>query len=615
MKRRLPLLLLLLLALLPVSASAVGMVTEAKYDAGKLVLTAYADDDTVTVKNEKPSDIVLLLDTSSTMNTKNTNGAAYLAEVKAAVESFISDVVKEASETNEVNQIAILSYASTVKANVALTDASEVQSKLNRNILRVLDGSSNIATALTEAQTQFDDSDPAERNQIVILLYDSSTTTTDAARVAAITAAGDLRARGVELFCVDYAAQAQTDFAAALATDYFNKTTDLSVSGDFTAVLAKIVRQMGGTVYRPDGTAELRVTLSNAFAAPSADQIRVRAEKCLLFDTDQGRPKDEGWEEQALLTGYTVKIEDRTVTVTGFDYAANAVHGNDGAHGARLVVEIPLTWSATSGTDKILTSGKQATSGVYFKEVRLEPFTASSSVTFTENTYTVVHQRADGTTDKTTTHPILSGQADDLTTKASSGYLYGGLGLDTALPDGESAVSFHPTPNTTYTIREVPATYLRPYVYSVWRESGAQKTVTGLCLLTTVDGADYLKVGFATGGQEDPKASLCGTMTVKEGSTVTDRLVVVNGALTSDEERPSTGQIGYHVLDGHEFTRFQSSPLTFRPYWITNDGIRVSGPTTWTCTHRGSGTIETYAFVKISPQTGASSTKWVGTDS
>ena len=73
MKRRLPLLLLLLLALLPVSASAVGMVTEAKYDAGKLVLTAYADDDTVTVKSGKDSDIMLVLDTSSTMNT---NGAA-----------------------------------------------------------------------------------------------------------------------------------------------------------------------------------------------------------------------------------------------------------------------------------------------------------------------------------------------------------------------------------------------------------------------------------------------------------------------------------------------------------------------------------------------------------
>ena len=610
MKRRLPLLLLLLLALLPVSASAVGMVTEAKYDEGKLVLTAYADDDTVTVKNEKPSDIVLLLDTSSTMNTKNTNGEVYLAEVKAAVESFISNVAT--LETKEMNRIAILSYASTVKGNVALTDASEVQSKLNRNILRVLDGSSNIATALTEAQTQFDDSDPAERNQIVIILYDSSAATTDAARAAAIAAADGLKTSGVELFCVDYAApdKAQSTFAADLATDHFNKTTDLSASGDFTAALAKIVRQMGGTVYCPDETAELRVTLSDVFTVPSADQIRVRAEECTLFPG----ATPAGWEERALLTGYDVTVTGQTVTVTGFDYSANAVYKDDllGLHGSRLVVEIPLTWSKTSGKESILVKDTKAPSGVYFEAGLLEAF-KRPSVAFTDGIYTVVHQRVDGTTAETT-HRILSGQTDDLTTKVSSRYLYGGLGSGTSFANGENAAKFTPKANATYTIREVPDTYLQPYVYSVWREDDGQKTVTGLCLLTTADGASCRAVGFATGGQKDPEASLCDTVTVKQGSTVTDRLVVTDGALTSDKKRTSTGQIGYHVLDEGEFTRFQTTPLTFRPYWITNDGVRVSGQTVWTCTHRGAGPDTAYASVEIVPQTGASSAKWVGDD-
>ena len=231
-------------------------------------------------------------------------------------------------------------------------------------------------------------------------------------------------------------------------------------------------------------------------------------------------------------------------------------------------------------------------------------------MTCTEGTYTVVHQRADGATTETT-HRILSGQTDDLTTKVSPGYLYGGLGSDTSFADGENAVSFTPTPGATYTIREVPATYLRPYVYSVWRESGAQKTVTGLCLLTTVDDdTTYRSVGFALGKTRET-ASLCDTVTVKAGSTEIDRLVVDNGPLTSNLNGTSTGQIGYHVLNESEFTRFRSTPLTFRPYWITNDSIRVSGPTVWTCTHRGAGTDTAYESVKITPQTGAASARCV----
>lgn len=608
MKRRLPLLLLLLLALLPVSASAVGMVTEAKYDAGKLVLTAYADDDTVTVKNERAADIVLLLDMSSAMNQDD---AKRLAQVKAAVTSFVNAIPNGTGE----DRLDIITYAEVIKESTELLSLSEEEtttwSRFISSKLRDWKNDPNIVSALNEAKMVFEkDVDPAH-DKIVILLYDSSATTTDAARTDAIAAAKVLKDDGVELFCVDYAApdKAQTAFAADLSTGYFNKTTDLNVSGDFTAVLAKILRQMGGTVYRPDGTAELRVTLSNAFAAPQTDQIRVRAEECRSFPDKT--PTE--WEECALLTGYRVAIDGRTITITGFDYIANAVYKDDiGLHGSRLVVEIPLTWSKTSGKESIIVKDTKAPSGVYFDGAVLEEFNRPS-VTFTEDTYTVMHQREDGTTAGETTHRILSGRTDDLTTKVSSGYLYGGLESGTSFANGGSAVSFYPTPGETYTIREVPDTYLRPYVYSVWRESGAQKTVTGLCLLTTIDDdTTYRSVGFALGKTRE-MASLCGTVTVKEGSTVTDRLVVVDGTLNSDKERASTGQIGYHVLDGDEFTRFQSTPLTFQPYWVTNDGIRVTGPTVWTCTHRGAGTDTAYEFVKITPQTGATATKWVGT--
>ena len=604
MKRRLPLLLLLLLTLLPVSASAVGMVTNATYDAGKLVLTAYADDDTVTVKNGKPSDIILLLDASSGVDP-------YIDEIRTAVTEFIGTVSDEPGD----DRLALITYTDAVKSSTGILSLSETEADVWSNFVRLkirkLDGAPNVEAALDNAKTVLKNSDTT-RNQIVILLYDSSAATTDAARNAAITAAEDLRKNGVELFCVDYAApdRAQSTFAAALSTGHFTKMTDLSVSGDFTAVLAKIVRQMGGAVYRPDESAELRATLSDAFDAPQADQIRVRAEACTTFPKET--PKE--WEEQAPMTGYTVKVEGRTVTVKGFDYSANAVYKDGlGLHGSRLVVEIPLTWSKTSGKESIIVKDTKAPSGVYLKDGLLEAF-KRPSVTFTEGTYTVVHERADGTAAEPTTHRILKDQTDDLTTKVPSGYLYGGLVSGTSFASGENAVRFTPTPNATYTIREVPDTYLQPYVYSVWREDGGQKSVTGLCLLTTADEAGYLNVGFDIDRKESQTAALCDTVTVKQGSAVTDRLVVADGALMSKPTGFSTGQIGYHVLNESEFTRFQSTPLTFRPYWITNDGVRVSGPEVWTCTHQGSGTTEAYEFVKILPQTGASSTKWVGTD-
>lgn len=598
MKRRLPLLLLLLLALLPVSASAVGMVTDAKYDAGKLVLTAYADDDTVTVKNEKPSDIILLLDASSGVDP-------YINEIKAAVTKFVGTV----SDNPGDDRLALITYTDAAKSSTGILCLSEAEAKVWSNFVRLqirkLDGDPNVEAALENAKTVFKNSDTT-RNQIVILLYNSSATTTDAARTDAIAAAKELKADGVELFCVDYAAQAQTAFAADLSTGHFHKTTDLSVSGDFTAVLTEIVSQMGGTVYRPDGTAALRVTLSDAFDAPQADQIRVRAEECILFPTDT--PVE--WEERALLTGYDVAVSDRTVTVTGFDYIANAVYKDDiGLHGSRLVVEIPLTWSKTSGTVSIF---KTTSSGIYSGATRLEPFTAPS-VTCTEGTYTVVHQRADGTPTESTTHRILSGQTDDLTTKVSSGYLYGGLVSGTSFANGESAVSFTPTPGATYTIREVPATYLQPYVYSVWRESGGQKTVTGLCLLTTIDDdTTYRSVGFALGKTRET-ASLCDTVTVNQGNETIDRLVVAADGRLSDKEdaNKGVGDIALWIVDKERFATTPNTALTFRPYWITNDSIRVSGPTVWTCTHRGAGTDTAYESVKITPQTGAASARCV----
>lgn len=206
----------------------------------------------------------------------------------------------------------------------------------------------------------------------------------------------------------------------------------------------------------------------------------------------------------------------------------------------------------------------------------------------------------------TDTYPVQSNF--NLTNKVSEGYLYGGAFNAEAcdvddvqsFANGQNALSFTPEVDATYYIWEVPNHYLAPMNYRVWRhvpEEGGLKCVTQLYLLTTVDRQEYRTVGFTMDGNEvyaeDDKGSIAyGTVKALKSGELYDYLYVMDGKLNAsktEEVAHDDGYIGLYQLDSNDFYSFKNNGMTFQPFWITLDGIKVSGLEKRQCTHNGAG--------------------------
>lgn len=217
-----------------------------------------------------------------------------------------------------------------------------------------------------------------------------------------------------------------------------------------------------------------------------------------------------------------------------------------------------------------------------------------------------------------------------LTSVVPNGYLYGGTFNEETcttvhkdVQEQGNPMELNPTENATYYIWEVPDTYLRPFGYWISRHlEGGQGTlsVTQLYLLAAVDRVNYadagLKVSFGNGTSQyisssceelsNPNTEQLGSATVYQmletvkghaGGEVIDTWYLKNGIpvnyegpLTKSEETGKyldandknnspidDGCIIGHRLKGEEFESFQKSGVTYRPYWVTLDGVRVEG--------------------------------------
>ena len=218
----------------------------------------------------------------------------------------------------------------------------------------------------------------------------------------------------------------------------------------------------------------------------------------------------------------------------------------------------------------------------------------------------------------------------NITDKVSEGYLYGGTFSDpnpkVYIPwnfNDENPTAFTPQDQYDYYIWEVPNTYLRPRNYYVWRhlpENDGKETVVRLYPLAAVDrmvfnnGYDdpvawYRQVGFTIDQVDYPSG--CGELGAEINSTPTvyrtavatkggqhyETVYLRNGLINSTKSPiGEDGMVGNaHVdqeclagirLNDAEFAKFKSSTgVTFQPYWITLDGVKVYGTTARTCTY------------------------------
>lgn len=227
--------------------------------------------------------------------------------------------------------------------------------------------------------------------------------------------------------------------------------------------------------------------------------------------------------------------------------------------------------------------------------------------------YKVVHVKS-GTPDAPERIVIPNNNKDGLTDKVSDGYLYGGAFTDEAcdanhvqtFTQGENAINFTPVKGETYYIWEVSETYLKPRAYVVSRHdpnaipdaNGSTLNVVGLYLTSSVDRNMYSEVGFTVdgtnfasdGGKVYDKVQAVYT----DGSGVKEEMYVMNDGVWDVKAQAPASRGGYVSICTVSMTTFYGksaeSSLSYQPYWVTLDGIKVTGAyEARTCYYQGVG--------------------------
>lgn len=226
-----------------------------------------------------------------------------------------------------------------------------------------------------------------------------------------------------------------------------------------------------------------------------------------------------------------------------------------------------------------------------------------------------------GTVVQTDTHAVT--EHFDLTAQVPGGRLYGGAftaeacGADSvqSFAAGQNAMDFTPVAGATYYIWEPSDVYLAPRNYNVWQHvyggSNGERGVIATYLLTTIDRTLYQEVGFLSGGssyvsEKDGASIAYGVVNANKGRELYQQLFVRDGSLNATEGIEATsrddGYIGlYRWTDGAFYQK--DAAFSFQPYWITLDGIRVTGTSVRTCTYRGTGTTDDHQSLGISAKT------------
>lgn len=217
---------------------------------------------------------------------------------------------------------------------------------------------------------------------------------------------------------------------------------------------------------------------------------------------------------------------------------------------------------------------------------------------------------------KITTHTV---EQFNLTSVVSNGFIYGGAFSDAAcetvqtFAEGQNATAFTPTAGDTYYIWEADEQFLSPRNLSCWNHvSATDVDVTGFYLVTPVDRLNYREVGFMVGSETLPAKQFTETYITESGAETTQVLtgsdcyvyntvkVDFNNGTSgmynvSSVINKTSGYLACYGMDKNTYWQNAHDRITFTPYWITLDGVKVA-PQTRTAEYygRGSDADDTY---------------------
>lgn len=389
-------------------------------------------------------------------------------------------------------------------------------------------------------------------------------------------------------------------------------------------VFSTISSTIGGSDSTLTATATMVDVISEYFQLPKNYLDSLKAYTVPFTGTDASGNRQWG----ANQTSYTPSVEGDKVSVTGFNYSDNWVgfhtdkDGKQTARGSKMVLEIPIqVKDDTVGevpTNDLNNSGILDGNGDMFAKfvspvVKYAYFTVvpvTSSVNENGKNY--------GSPGQEKKVRLLDNPTYNLVNEVPKDFLYGGTFNEEActtvhkdVQEQGNPMELNPTENATYYIWEVPNTYLTPRNYNVWRhlpENNGQKTVVRLYPLTAADRTLYKQVGFVIDGQnyvsgcDEFNATINNTPTLyqtavaKQNGQHYQTLYLDKGTIRAsntaiDESGLVSGQHiddGYLAgikLDANGMIKFKTTGVTFRPYWITLDNVKVYGTTARTCTY------------------------------
>lgn len=605
---------------------------------------------------------------ASDTNTRHTqfySDVTKITALKTAVNAFIDNVAKESPDSN----IAIVKFAG--KSTDAIGDDTHTEYHNNGsaecNFTQIVKKLTTVdaagATELKEAVNKLAAKGPTsadrgmehakniiqndpnkDRQKVVVMFTDGAPThwnggDFDTVANGAIAASKSIKEAGATVYtigCFGTTPSSDTDtYMNYVSSNYPNATSmtsggakadpanyykTVSSAADLNNIFTDISHTIGGTDVKLTSTSVLRDVISDSFKLPQgADKDSITA-----YSVDCTAVNDDGtytWSANHDGTKYSATVDDKTINVTGFDYAANWV-GKDTTTGKmhtpakKLVVEIPIV-PEQDATGSVKTNGDA--SGIYATGVDgEEPVQTFPSPVVYIPYFTVTHVAS--TVDSATgankgevgaskNYPLWCHKEFNLTSVVTANYLYGGTFDEAACETvnasvkGQNPMAIAPVENETYYIWEVPDTYLRPFTFYVWQHVDGKKTVTKLYPLVGVDRTKYANVGFSvcwdikydkdnavdipSGCTELSASAQAGTAEVYQYLLATKSGVPVeswylqNGKAThymgdiTTETIIDEGCIGGFRLNARQFENFKTDGITYRPYWITLDGVRV----------------------------------------
>ena len=396
-----------------------------------------------------------------------------------------------------------------------------------------------------------------------------------------------------------------------------DKFMTASSAAELEKIFTQIGNETGGSDASLTDTATMVDVISEYFQLPDNYQSSLKAYTVPFTGTDASGNRQWG----ANQTDYTtsINVEGSKVSIAGFNYSDNWVgfhtaNGTQTARGSKMVLEIPI--QVKDGTVDEVPTNDLNNSGILDGNGDMFAKFVSPVVKYAYFTVVPVISSVDengknqgnpGTEKKVR---LLDSPTYNLVSEVPEGYLYGGTFNEETCTtvhnkvEGQNPMAIAPVENETYYIWEVPDTYLRPFTFYVWQHVDGKKTVTKLYPLVGVDRTNYANVGFSvcwgTSYNKDNAVDIpsrcnelstgaqAGTAEVYQYLLATKSGVPVEswylkngtatkymGDITATETIIDEGCIGGFRLDADQFASFKNEGITYRPYWITLDGVRV----------------------------------------